>query len=201
MQNTTSLIILAKHPGESGADTFAGLQQTAEVFRQTTERTLMIAASLRSKGMTTSVLYDPPFVRDELERWIGSRFPLVPLSGDDEGMKVRNAFERAFAQGAEHVVLVATNVPDLDSAVLQDADRLLSAYDAVIGPTVSGRNYLIGLRKPFTDIFTGLRWDAETAYAETIVRLRRGGRTSVALPILRDVRSWNDYRAILGRLP
>ncbi len=203
MSSRTSLIILANQPSvpEQGPGERAGSFQAIELFRQTAERTLTIAASLRTQGLTTSVFYDPGAARDEWERWIGSRFPLVPLRGSDQAAGIRDAFERAFAAGAEHAVYVATNVPDIDSALLLEADRLLSAHDVVIGPTVSGRYYLIGLRKPFVDLFSDIRWDSDTLYAETLVRARTLRRTSFSLPILRDVRSWNDYREILRRLP
>ncbi len=61
--------------------------------------------------------------------------------------KMQNAFNHAFAQGYERVVLVGTDIPELRQNDVRLALQLLCEKDVVFGTTEDGGYYLVGFAK------------------------------------------------------
>jgi rSAM/selenodomain-associated transferase 1 len=92
------------------------------------------------------------------------------------------------------VVLVGTDVPALDAAVIADAFRRLDGSDAVLGPAGDGGYWLVGLRGPrrLRPPFRQVRWSTKHALADTTAQL---GRARVALlPPLDDIDTPADFQ-------
>lgn len=92
------------------------------------------------------------------------------------------------------VILVGSDIPTLDAAVVAQAFRSLTRSDAVFGPALDGGFWLVGLkgnlrlRPPFEKV----RWSTRYALSDTLAALTR---TRVALlPPLADIDTPEDYR-------
>ena len=86
----------------------------------------------------------------------GGREAKVLLQGEgDLSERQRELFRGAAARGEERVVLIASDSPQLDVAVVERAFRELRRHDVVFGPTYDGGYYLIGMRG-FEDVFHGV---------------------------------------------
>jgi uncharacterized protein len=62
----------------------------------------------------------------------------------------------------------------------------------VLGPTLDGGYYLVGVRKTMPDIFAGIRWGGSSVLRDTLVRLRRAGIRPALAPAWYDVDRWSD---------
>lgn len=91
-------------------------------------------------------------------------------------------------------LLVGTDTPTLPTAYLQRACDALQrgAADVVLGPSEDGGYYLIGLRRPVPELFTGMPWSSSTVAAETLARIRRLGLRLALLPGWFDVDRGED---------
>jgi len=76
------------------------------------------------------------------------------------------------------VVLVGSDIPDLEPCHLVGAFRALGRRDVVFGPAGDGGFWLVGLRhrRVAPDLFRSVRWSSAHALADTIANL--GGRWS-----------------------
>lgn len=97
--------------------------------------------------------------------------------GDDLGTRLCGAFEAAFEEACDHVVVTGSDHPTLPTGYVRRAFDALRATDAVVGPSDDGGYYLIGLHRRVwpqaADIFADVPWSTSQVLAAT--RERIGG--------------------------
>ena len=106
------------------------------------------------------------------------------------------AFERHLAQHGA-ALMIGTDAPSIDAAMLQQASDALSDADAVFIPALDGGYALIGLRRRAPTLFSGMAWSTATVMADTRERLRAAGLRHTELPAVADI----DEPADLQHLP
>lgn len=121
---------------------------------------------------------------------------LVVQGDGDLGQRMHRAFQRHL-QAPGQALLIGTDAPALDAAVLRDAARALAAHDAVFVPALDGGYALVGLRRADARCFAGMRWSHAQVMADTRERLRAAGLHWRELPPVADV----DEPADLVHLP
>jgi glycosyltransferase A (GT-A) superfamily protein (DUF2064 family) len=107
---------------------------------------------------------------------------------------MRDAFERAFRDGAQRVVLVGTDCPGRTSDHLAGAFASLGGHEIVLGPTSDGGYQLIGLGRPLPALFSGITWGTGAVFEESLTIARRLGVIVARLPVLQDVDKPEDLR-------
>lgn len=122
----------------------------------------------------------------------------VDQGGGDLGARMLRAFERALSEHAGALV-IGTDAPALDAAVLRAAHRQLQDHDAVIGPAHDGGYVLIGLRRAEPRLFGDMPWSTPQVLALTRERLREAGLRWSELPPLHDIDEPADLVHLAGR--
>lgn len=116
--------------------------------------------------------------------------------GGDLGQRLQRAAERIDAKG-EAVLLIGTDCPALDAAILRRAARLLRRHDAVLIPSSDGGYVLLGLARFHSAVFTDIPWSTPAVATCTRARLQALGWSWAELSSLTDI----DEPANLGLLP
>ena len=111
----------------------------------------------------------------------------------DLGQRIAASFARAFAGGAERVVLTGSDIPLLTVALVQQAFATLETVPAVIGPAEDGGYYLIGQRAPGAALFDGIAWSTSAVLAQTEALARAANIQLAHLPVLADLDTIEDY--------
>ncbi|SFR39144.1 hypothetical protein SAMN04490243_1484 [Robiginitalea myxolifaciens] len=106
------------------------------------------------------------------EFWNPERFEYKLQQGSDLGEKMQNAFMEAFHAGYKRVVLIGSDLPDLDTQVLSDAFAALQSQKVVLGPASDGGYYLVGLVEVPGQIFSGKAWGGPEVLADTLSDLK-----------------------------
>lgn len=130
---------------------------------------------------------------------VHARTPGVGLSVQAEGdlgQRMSLAFARGFGR-AESVLMIGTDAPALDAAVLRAAAAALTDMDAVFVPALDGGYALIGLRRPAPSLFSNIAWSTAAVMPQTRQRLAAAGLCHAELPPLADI----DEPADLVHLP
>lgn len=128
----------------------------------------------------------------------GRPVALADQGEGDLGARMRRAFERALSAHAG-ALLIGTDAPALDAAVLRAAQAALAHHDAVIGPAHDGGYVLIGLRRAEPRLFADLPWSTPQVLARTRERLRDAGLRWAELPPLHDIDEPADLVHLAGR--
>jgi len=115
-----------------------------------------------------------------------ARVTLTVQGDGDLGQRMARAIERTLASGSR-AILIGTDAPALDAAVLRSACRALDAADAVFAPAADGGYALVGLRRSAPRLFEDIPWSTPRVMALTRQRLAESGIVQVELPQLFDV--------------
>lgn len=164
-----------------------GAEGAARLHRLMTECTLAKLRLLSTdRSVTIAVFFDGG---NELlmKLWLGSDLNYRRQASGDLGKRMHAAFDAAFREGAERAVMVGTDIPELSREVVERALTEIERVDLVLGPTIDGGYCLIGLRKAYRELFTGIPWSSGTVLADTLETAQRLGLSTVVLDPLRDV--------------
>lgn len=124
----------------------------------------------------------------------------VPQGAGHLGQRMLRAFEAAFADGVNSLVLIGSDCPSVTKEILTEAFRLLDArHDLVLGPAADGGYYLIGLRRPIADLFSArMPWGEADVRRRTLSIADALGLSVALLPELSDVDRPEDLADLAG---
>ena len=110
--------------------------------------------------------------------------------GKDLGDRMKNTFSARFADGYEEVVIIGADSPSLPLVYIEQA--FSSEKDVVLGPSIDGGYYLIGMRGNLTDVFDGIAWSGDRVLKDTFCKLESNDVSLELLPVWYDVDRSND---------
>lgn len=132
------------------------------------------------------------------------RLALSEQGDGDLGERMQRALSRALSPTftrtsprATGALLIGTDIPALDAAMLQAAAAALAHDDAVFVPALDGGYALVGLRRACPALFEGVAWSTAQVMQQTRERATRAGLRWTELPALADI----DLPADLVHLP
>lgn len=114
----------------------------------------------------------------------------------DLGLRMHRALARSLMRHGR-ALLIGTDAPSLDAAVLRQAASALQDHDAVFVPSLDGGYALVGQRRADARWFSDMRWSHARVMEDTRERLRAAGVRWAELPAVADI----DEPADLVHLP
>jgi rSAM/selenodomain-associated transferase 1 len=166
----------------------------AELYRCLMLDTFALMTRLASADCT--VAYTPASARDYFETLAPNGFRLVPQCGADLGERLDNALAHHLDLGYRRAVIMNSDGPTLPLAYLEQAFLGLGTADITLGPGHDGGYYLIGMKRPHSDLFRGIAWSTEKVIPQTLAICHRLGLAVHQLPEWYDV----DVAGDLARL-
>lgn len=118
--------------------------------------------------------------------------------GHNLGERMTTAIsERALLQRTRQIIVIGTDLPDLDGSDIEAGFALLNSCEWVIGPSADGGYYMIGCRSASFDarVFEGIHWGQTSVLQATTERIRGFGATLALLPERRDIDEIDDLEA------
>lgn len=129
------------------------------------------------------VYYSEKIIKNDI--WNCNSFRKEVQFGEDLGAKMKNSFYDAFENNYRKVVLIGSDIYDLESYHINEAFKKLETNDVVMGPALDGGYYLIGLKKMHPKIFDNKKWGSSTVRKDTLKNLEKVDVH--LLPVLNDV--------------
>jgi hypothetical protein len=159
-----------------------------------------VAAASQVDWCRKTIAYAPNGKADAMRDWFGDLFDYRAQGDGDLGRRMLAAFERAFQDGADRVILIGVDCPGVSEGVISDAFARLDTADAVVGPSFDGGYYLIGMKKPLTPLFTDIPFGTGDTLQRTLTAARRGGIRVSLLEWKRDVNTGDAWRSVAKTL-
>lgn len=120
--------------------------------------------------------------------------------GNTFGERFTHALQSVFDKGYAHVIAIGNDSPQLKTHHLLEAHRLLQQRKSVLGPTMDGGFYLIGLRRSQFDMgqFQALPWQSPSLLREIQAYFASNGEPVTLLNVLIDVDSKRDIKRLFN---
>ena len=131
--------------------------------------------------------------------WVPAGMDVVPQTTGSLADRLSGAFASVTGPAA----LIGMDTPQVTPLVLRRIiDTLLSPnVDAVLGRTLDGGWWTIGLRDPHVPAFDGVTMSSDTTGDQQAGRLRTLGLRTRDAPREMDVDTFADARTVAGRIP
>ena len=138
-------------------------------------------------GPTDLVLYTDPADCTDLFPGLNTASQI----GGDLGERLDWAVREQLARVLK-VVVIGSDLPEIEPRTIQRAVAALDDHDVVLGPSFDGGYYLVALKEPHP-IFEAIDWSTERVLDQTLRRAR--GLRVFLLETRRDIDTLEDLRA------
>jgi hypothetical protein len=114
--------------------------------------------------------------------------------GGDLGERMSQVFTELRRRGHRSLIVIGSDLPPvpLDAFHLGFAQLSAGEKRVVLGPSLDGGYYLVGMNQPVPEVFSGMTWSHDQVLAETVQRLTRLGIDFTLLPQWFDVDKVSD---------
>ncbi len=119
--------------------------------------------------------------------------------GKDLGERMKHAFDCAFSDGYERVVIIGSDCALLTTEIIRNAFKKLETNDVTIGPSQDGGYYLLGMNEFYPAFFEDKEWSTSHVYQETMKEIEQRDLTFSTLPELNDVDTHDDWQEVKFR--
>ena len=191
-KNKNALVVFARDPVIGQVKTrlnpFLDLQTTCELYTCFLSDSLATVSAVESVDCFVGIY--PSSVSGYFEQLDTSlAISTFIQEGKDLGERMKSTFSAKFAEGYEQVVIIGADSPSLPLAYIRQAFGC--KQDVVLGPSVDGGYYLIGMRGEI-NLFDGITWGGDTVLEVTRRKLESNGASFELLPVWYDVDRSDD---------
>lgn len=198
---SSALIVFAKEPVNGNVKTrlrdCLPERDRTRLYKAFVEDTLILARKVKDAKKILAFASDrnPRYLKS-----VATGFEMVKQKGRTLGDRMYNAFIYAHESKSRKTVIIGTDSPTLPSALVEKAFKALSRMDIVIGPSIDGGYYLIGMKEPCAHIFKGVRWSSASVLKQTLNKARSLGMTTELLKEWFDVDDYASLRRLKREL-
>ena len=181
-----------------------GAEAAATLHRDMAHHTLAVVDRFAARRPVSVEVRYAGAGRTEFAAMFGGERTYLRQDHGDLGERMHNAFCDAFSRGAQAAVVIGTDCPALDPAMLNDAFDALGSHELVVGPARDGGYYLLGVKQPCAALFQDIPWGSGKVMERTLDRASQLSMPFFLLPELDDVDRPEDlpaWQAVRERPP
>ncbi len=174
----------SKYPVKTRLKTSIGKNKSIWVYNQILKKTALVLKNIKTDIAVfhyNSIISKNPF--KNFSKWNKIQI------GENLGKKISNAFNWGFEKGYKKIIIIGSDLWDLNEEIINTGFIELNKNKVVIGPSIDGGYYLLGLNKKMPKIFEGIKWGTQSVLAETLKLLEH---KPYILPELNDIDTFED---------
>lgn len=187
------LIIFTKNPELGKCKTrlaaTIGDKAALQIYQFLLDHTVAVTQSL---DMNKSVYYSEEIWKDDI--WNSKYYTKKVQQGKDLGERMEHAFQQGFIDGYQKIVIIGSDLYDLETKDIEIAFRALDTHEVVIGPAHDGGYYLLGMKQLKSELFQIKNWGTSSVLKDTITNLQTD--SYVLLETRNDIDVYEDIESI-----
>ena len=175
-----------------------GDQAALEIYEFLLAHTILVTRDLdvhKEVWFSENILVD--------QTWDASVYSKKLQQGKDLGARMQHAFDEGFENGFRNIIIIGSDMYDLQTTDLANAFRILKKKEYVIGPAEDGGYYLLGMRNSEPKIFKNKQWGTSSVLQETLNDLKGRNIAFTDLrndvDILSDIQNHEDFQKFLKK--
>lgn len=165
--NRDLLLIFARNPVLGKVKTrlakSIGDQNALEIYQHLLKHTVSVTQGLQ---VDKRVCYSESLIENDI--WSDAVFQKRVQNGNDLGQRMQYAFQTAFEEGYQKVVIIGTDLLELKQTHIEEAFCKLDTSDFVFGPADDGGYYLMGMCTLKPQLFVHKKWGTNTVLEDSI---------------------------------
>ncbi|GAA4280746.1 TIGR04282 family arsenosugar biosynthesis glycosyltransferase [Gaetbulibacter aestuarii] len=114
--------------------------------------------------------------------------------GSDLGERMHKGFQKGFQDGYQRIILIGSDLPDINAKLIKKALEALNQNTLVFGPAHDGGYYLIGMSELQSQVFKNKAWSTSTLLESTLQELDNKNITYGLLETLNDIDTFEDLK-------
>ncbi|WP_310992746.1 TIGR04282 family arsenosugar biosynthesis glycosyltransferase [Aequorivita marina] len=166
-----------------------GDESALKIYKFLLNHTVEITKDLKADKY---VFYSENIHSDDI--WDAAIYRKKLQSGTDLGERMKNAFAEIFDMGYKEVIIVGSDIHDLNTSDIETAFEALKTNEYVIGPATDGGYYLLGMKELNPEVFQNKNWGTETVLNDTLLDLRN--KKHMLLDERNDVDYFSDIKNV-----
>lgn len=128
----------------------------------------------------------------ENDIWNHEYYTKKAQQGEDLGARMSYAFAEGFQEGYDKILIVGSDLLDINAALIEDAFEKLDKTDFVLGPAQDGGYYLLGMKSFRKEIFEDKNWSTASVFNDTLISM--GDKSVTLLETLNDIDEYEDMK-------
>ena len=168
-----------------------GNQLAAQVYRQFIDE---LAKGLEGSGDQRCFCISPPGRESDFEDSLPAGWQVCLQAEGDLGQRMAEFFRSSFESAATQVILIGSDSPWINPAIIEQAQQILVEHQVVLGPCFDGGYYLIGMSEYLPQIFESVDWSTEHVLRQTIEQLDSHGYSFGQLDFGNDIDDLADLK-------
>ena len=192
---TTGIIVFIKNPRLGHVKTRlakdVGDERALEIYLKLTAHTQRVLSAVPYVNRN---VYYSEFI-DDTDDWSTDTFIKGLQSNGDLGDRIKHAFSEVFEQN-EKVIIIGSDCAQLSANHIQQAIDTLDNNNVVIGPSLDGGYYLLGMDSNFQFLFEDIEWSTESVFETTKNKALAQDLTVAEIEKLSDIdyiEDWEKY--------
>lgn len=166
-----------------------GDQVALDIYTFLLEHTVQITKGL---NVTKEVHYSQN--KNDNDLWEAAIYNKMEQSGSDLGKRMEYAFAAGFEKGYQNIIIIGSDMYDLNQIDLEHAFTTLKTHDYVIGPAEDGGYYLFGMKSLNSQVFKNKIWGTDSVLKDTLEDLKK--ENIKLLEVRNDIDYYEDIKDI-----
>lgn len=197
------LVVMAKEPvpGQVKTRLYPQLshREISDLYRSLLQDKLIEMGTI--KGIEKAIAYTPEYAKKAFTYLVLKNFGLFAQYGNDLGERLSNIFKEKLTEGYEAISIIDSDTPDLPKSIVIESFRLLlsDSADVVFGPCDDGGYYLVGMKKLYPELFTGIPWSTENVLSISLEKAEKMGIKVALLAQRNDIDTFQDLLAFFNK--
>lgn len=120
------------------------------------------------------------------------------------GEKMEEAFLTGFKNGYKNIIIIGSDLYDLNREELEGAFKALETFEYVLGPAEDGGYYLLGMNTFKPEIFKNKAWGTDTVLRDTLIDLKNVQLQLLEerndIDVYEDIKDHQDFQQFLQHI-
>ncbi|GAA4293695.1 TIGR04282 family arsenosugar biosynthesis glycosyltransferase [Aestuariibaculum suncheonense] len=186
-----ALIIFTRNPELGQCKTrlakTIGNEPALNIYKHLLKHTARISEPVNADKF---VFYSKNIIKNDI--WNPDIFKKKLQKGNDLGERMEQAFIELFGLGYHKILIIGSDLLDLNENIINHAFQQLNTNDFVIGPAKDGGYYLLGMNALNSMLFKDKAWGTETVLTDTLKNLQNNN--VYLLQELNDIDTFEDMQ-------
>ena len=166
------LLIFTKNPVAGKVKTRLakdlGDDKALEIYKFLLEHSAAFTSSVNAEK---HVYYSDSITDQDI--WDNKIYKKKLQSGAHLGKRMENAFKNGFEENHEKIIVIGSDMYDIQAGDIEEAFQQLENHDYVIGPASDGGYYLFGMKSLNLKVFKNKDWGTSSVLKDTLKDLQK----------------------------